>query len=591
MAEVISSTAVQSFDSLFSAVSRMEREGQSLVDQTRVVVLRNITIEGIEPFLKYYLYASGVRPEIAFGGYGSIAQDVLATDGLVSRTEPELIVLSLMLEELDPAYGSPGWRSDSVRDELEGMFEMLASKARATIAVNTFLVPLLPELGLALPLDRSDTTAQVTALNQFIAQYVRERAPRFCLMDWDRYLRMLGAPASLDRRFWYLAKAPFRKAFLNVYAQELSRIVRALKGRAKKCLVLDCDNTLWGGVIGEDGIDGIKLDPNEYPGKAYYEFQTTVLHLAERGVLIALCSKNNEADVFEVLDKHPACRLKRSHLSAWRVDWQDKASNIAALAEELNLALDSFVLVDDNPVECGLIREMLPEVTVLQVPEALYDYPPLILKDGLFDTLRLTDEDKKRVRLYQSESQRKSARNAFGSIEDYLASLGTVAAIHRARPNEIPRVAQLTQKTNQFNVTTKRYSEQDIRAFAGREDSAVFTLSVKDKFGDLGLVGVLILTREASIGQIDSFLLSCRALGRGLEAAMVGHCLEAMRPEWDVDTWRAEYVPTHKNQQVADFWSTSGFTKAGNAEGRKTYRLDARSHRWNVPAYVSVRQD
>lgn len=590
MEETITATAVENLNSLFSIVNRMERESRNLGEEARVVFLRNITIEGIEPFLKYYLYASGVRPNIAFGGYGGIAHDVLGVHGLAARSEPDLIVLSLMLEELDPAYGTPGWRSDSVRDELDGMFDMLASKTHATIAVNTFFAPMYPELGLAVSPDRSDTPAQVSSLNQFIVQYVRERAPRFCLMDWDRYLRLLGAQASFDYRFWYLSKAPFRKAFLNMYAQELSRIIRALKGRTKKCLVLDCDNTLWGGVIGEDGIDGIKLDRNEYPGKAYYDFQTSVLHLAKRGVLIALCSKNNETDVFEVLDNHPSCRLKRSHLSAWRVDWQDKASNIAALAEELNLSLDSFVLVDDSPVECGLVRQMLPEVTVLQVPETLYTYPPLVLKDGLFDTLRLTDEDKKRAKLYQSESQRKDARSRFGALEDYLASLGTMAVIHRARPNEIPRVAQLTQKTNQFNLTTSRYSEQDIAAFAAGQDSAVFTLSVRDKFGELGLVGVLILAREARIGRVDSFLLSCRVLGRGLELAMVGHCLEAMQPEWAVDSWQAEYVPTRKNQQVADFWPMSGFDETGNVEGRKTYRLDSRIRR-SIPAYISILQD
>jgi FkbH-like protein len=569
----------------------MEREGRDLPEQVRVVFLRNITIEGIEAFLKYHLYARGVRPEIAFGGYGTIAQDVLAADSLVARTDPDVIVLSLMLEELDPMYGTPGWRCDSARGQLEGLFDVLISNTRATIAVNTFLSPLYPELGLALAPDRSDMSAQVTGLNEFVVEYVRGKAPRFCLTDWDRYLRLLGTEASLDYRYWYLSKAPFKKAFLNAYAQELSRIVLALKGRAKKCLVLDCDNTLWGGVIGEDGIDGIKLDRNEYPGKAYYDFHTSVLHLAERGVLIALCSKNNEADVFEVLDEHPWCRIKRSHLAGWRVNWEDKVSNLAALAETLNVGLDSFVAVDDNPMECGLIRQMLPQVTVLQVPEKLYTYPQLVLKDGLFDTLRLTDEDKKRAKLYQSESTRQGARGEFGTVEDYLASLETVARIHRALPNEIPRVAQLTQKTNQFNLTTRRYSEQQIQAFISREDHAVFTLAVKDKFGELGLVGVLILGRQDNIGQIDTFLMSCRALSRSLESVMIAHCLKLMQSIWNIDCWQAEYIPTRKNPQVADFWLVNGFTETGNLEGHKTYRLDARSCRLTLPPYISVRQD
>ena len=590
MEEKISSP-VENINLLFSVVRHMERDGESLSEQVRVLFLRNITIEAIEPFLKYHVYTSGVRPDIVFGGYGTATQDVLGADSLAARTDADLIVVSLMLDELDPAYGSPGWRCDAVLHQLEGMFDTVAAGTRGTIAVNTFLGPLYPERGLAIAQDESDLAAQVARLNQFIVGYVRERAPRFCLMDWERYLRLLGRDATFDYRFWYLSKAPFRKAFLDLYAQELARIVRALKGRTKKCLVLDCDNTVWGGIIGEDGIDGIKLDRNDYPGKAYYDFQTSVLHLADRGVLIALCSKNNEADVFDVLDNHPACRLKRSHLAAWRIDWQDKVANLAVLAEELNLGLDSFVFVDDNPVECGLIRELLPQVTVLQVPAALYDFPPLVLKDGLFDTLRVTAEDKKRAQLYQHESQRKGARTSFSRLEDYLASLGTVAAIHRVRPSEIARVAQLTQKTNQFNLTTKRYSEQDIRTFADRADNAVFVLSVKDKFGELGLVGVLILARDGSAGKIDSFLLSCRALGRGLESAMLTHCLQAMQQEWAPDRWKAEYIPTRKNQQVADFWPLRGFAETHATDGRKSYELDARALRRDIPTYVTIEAD
>jgi FkbH-like protein len=591
MDETIPGTAVENLNALYATVSKMEREGERLPDQAQLFFLRNFTIEGVEAFLKYYLYRNNIRPVIAFGGYGTMTQEVLSDDSALGRAAPELIVSSLMLEEFDPAYGAPGWRCDSARDRLEALFDILASRTRATIAVNTFMTPLYPELGIAARADASDSTAQVAMLNQFIVDYVRKKAPRFCLTDFDRYLRVVGADAGLDWRYWYLAKAPFKKAFLDIYAQDLSRILLALKGRAKKCLVLDSDNTLWGGVVGEDGLEGIKLDRNEYPGKAFYDFQTSVLHLVERGVLVALCSKNNEADVFEVLEKHPACQLKRSHLSAWRVNWEDKATNLAALAEELNLGLDSFVFVDDSPVERGLIRQMLPQVTVLPVPEKLHTYPPLLLKDGLFDTLSLTGEDRKRTALYQGESRRKEARNLFGSLDDYLTSLQTEALVHRARAEEVPRVAQLTQKTNQFNLTTRRYSEHDIQGFAAGQDSAVFTLTAKDKFGELGLVGVMILTRTDRVGHIDSFLLSCRALGRGLESAMVGHCLENLSKTWGVEAWEAQYIPTRKNVQVENFWPTVGLSEIRNVEGTKTYRAEISTCRWAPPAYVIVRQD
>jgi FkbH-like protein len=405
-------------------------------------------------------------------------------------------------------------------------------------------------------------------------------------------LVLLGAKAALDNRCRYVWKAPFRQAFLNLYAQELSRIVCVLKGKTKKCVVVDCDNTLWGGVVGEEGLEGIKLDRNTYPGKAFYDFQTSLLHLAERGVLVVLCSKNNEADVLEVLDKHPSCQLKRTHLAGWRINWEDKPANIAALAEELNLGLDSFVLVDDNPVECGLVKQLLPDVTVLQVPEKLYEFPTLLFEQGLFDTFRLTDEDRKRARLYQGESQRKQARPGFETVEEYLSSLETVAAIHRVRPGEIARVAQLTQKTNQFNVNPKRYSERDIHSFVTMPDAAVFTLSVRDRFGDLGLVGVLILECRDGVGRVDSFLMSCRALGRGLERAMIVCCLDSMGSAWGVHTWYADYVPTRKNIQVADVWPQNGFVQVSNGPNdKRTYMRDAKTAGPQIPSYVCVRED
>ena len=586
-----STLPTESLAALHAAVAHMERDQPKDGDQVSIVFLRNITIEGIEPFLKYFLRTEAIRPSVAFGGYGTIVQDVIGQESLVARIDPDVIVLSLMLEGLDQQYGLPQWRCDRVRDELENAFDLLATKTRSTIVVNTFIEPLYPELGLLLSPDHSDSGSQVASLNQFILEYVRRRTPRFCVADWDRYVRLLGADASLDRRYWYLSRAPFRTAFLNLYARQISRVACALKGRVKKCLVLDCDNTLWGGIVGEDGLDGIKLDQNEYPGKAYHDFQKVLLHLHERGVLILLCSKNNEADVFDVLDHHPACLIKREHLAGWRIDWQEKAGNIRSLADDLNIGLDAFVFIDDDPVQCGLVREMVPEVTVLQVPEKLHLLPTLPLRDELFDTLGTTDEDRNRTRMYQSDVKRVHTRRSFETVEGYLVSLETVARIHPARPDEFARLAQLTQKSNQFNLTTRRYSESDIRSFAEDQESAVYSLAVRDKFGDLGIVGVLIAGRTGTVGRIDSFLMSCRVIGRDLEFAMVSGCLARLRSVWGVERWEAEYIPTRKNAQVADLWLRSGFTETTNIEGRKTYSLDARMHQWRTPTHLVVEQD
>ena len=285
----------------------MEAEASGFADEIRVLFLRQITVEGIDALVKHRLLQDRIRTTVEFGGYGSMVQDVLAEDGPVATTNPDLIVLALSLEAMDQKYGQPGWQINNVRDQLIELLELLENKTDATIAVHTFIPPVWSEQGLLAGADGVDLGAQVVELNRFILEFVNRKRPRFVLTDWDRYLRVLGADSALDERGRYLWSAPFRRPFLDLWANQLSRVVCALKGRTKKVLVLDCDNTLWGGVVGEDGVDGIELDPNNYPGRAFVDFQKTVLHLAGRGVLITLCSKNNESDVFEVLDHHPAC--------------------------------------------------------------------------------------------------------------------------------------------------------------------------------------------------------------------------------------------------------------------------------------------
>ncbi len=579
------------FGAVLAAVAEQAPQAAAFKDVVKVLVLRQITVEGLDTLLKHHLFAKGIRAEVEFGGYGSMAQDVLASDGPVARMDPDIIVLALALDDLDANHGVPGWRCDDARAEVDALLGLLLAKTRAVIAVHNFLPPLLPDGGLVLDRQGHDLTTQVQALNLHIATTVRQRAPRLVLVDWDRSLRQLGAAAALDERGRYMWRAPFRHPFLNAWAQQLSRIASAMKGRAKKVVVLDCDNTLWGGVVGEDGLKGIKLDREQYPGRVFFDFHATILHLAERGVLVTLCSKNNEADVFEVLDKHPACRIKRAHLSGWRVNWSDKASNIAALAEELNLGLDAFVFVDDNPMECELVRQILPQVTVLQVPRRLHELPPLLLQDGLFDTLQITDEDRNRAQLYQGESQRKNARGAFGDIDEYLQSLQTVATIHPARAAEIPRIAQLTQKTNQFNLTTRRYAEAEVQALADDPDAAVYALSAGDRFGTLGLVGVLIARRAGTVARIDNFLMSCRALGRRLEQAMVEHCLQDLGERWSVNSVEAEFISTAKNAQVADFWPRMGFAPAGSAPGKASFVRTAQAAAAPAPTFVTIQAD
>jgi FkbH-like protein len=394
----------------------------------------------------------------------------------------------------------------------------------------------------------------------------------------------------MDYRFWYMSKAPFKQSFLNLYALEVFKIVRALKGKIKKCLLLDCDNTLWGGVVGEDGISGISLDRHSYPGNVYYDFHKQILRLHDRGVLIALVSKNNEEDVWEILERHSDCLIKRKHLSAWRVNWNDKAENIRSIAAELNLGIDSFVFVDDSPVECDLVRGLLPDVSVIQVPSKLYLLPGVLARDGLFDTLVLSAEDRIRSAMYQAETLRKQAEGTFTTLEEYLTTLGLEATIHLARLDDLARIAQLTQKTNQFNLTTRRYSVAQIEAFHHSSNAAVFSLNVSDRFGDSGLTGVLIALREGTVGKIDTFLLSCRVLGRNLETVFLDRCLVMLQKCWGVSKWFAEYIPSPKNGQTADFYSRVGFTVIQEDSAVKVYQSNSDQRQSLEISYISVKE-
>jgi FkbH-like protein len=534
----------------------------------RVKVFRNYSAEFIEPFLKYYFGTRGIRCEIDFGGFDAFQQEIIEAGDLNSY---KLVVLSLTADALiDGRYrdASP----EEAIAKISGLIEHIETKTAASVVLNTLVRPLLDEGGASFSLQPMSQTHRVDDYNRQLRTFVTRKSPRCALVDWERIVMLTGAEAAFDRRLAYTASAPFRHPFLNLYAREIYRLESALSGRTKKCLVLDCDNTLWGGIVGEVGVEGIDLDPNEYPGKAYYDFQRAVLRLADQGIMIALCSKNNPEDVERVLDGHPHCLIKRSHLVASRVNWRDKEANLRELIEDLNIGLDAVVFIDDSPMECARVRAFLKEVTVRQVPERLYDLPVLLDQEGLFDKVGVTKEDLSRTAMYQKEEQRREAAKSFSTAEEFLASLEIRASIRAAKDHELSRVAQLTQKTNQFNLTTRKYSEAEIRDLAGRDDCAVYALSARDRFGDLGLTGVLIAKHTDATAVIDTLLMSCRVLGRRLELQFVTECLRQLTERWRVDRWEAEYVRTEKNRQVVNFWDQFGFEPVATEPDRILYQ-------------------
>jgi FkbH-like protein len=342
----------------------------------------------------------------------------------------------------------------------------------------------------------------------------------------------------------------------------------------KKCLVLDCDNTLWGGIVGEDGTQGIKLG-QDYPGICFSVFQKHLEMLSRKGVILAVCSKNNLIDVQDVWENNPNQIITDKVLSAYRINWQDKATNLKSLAEELNIGLDSFVFVDDNPVERGLIKELLPEVEVPDFPEKPYDLIDFFweIYHRHFSIYELSSEDLLKTQQYKEIFFRNESKKAYDDLDNYLRSLDIEIDIIQANENNIMRIAQMTQKTNQFNLTTKRYTEIDIRKLLS-EGSKIFCANVKDKFGDNGITIACIIKELDESFLLDSYLLSCRILGRDIEKITLIKIIDEVLKD-SLKVVKATFIPTKKNSLAADFLDNVGFKILNvNENGTKEYILD-----------------
>ena len=532
--------------------------------------LRNFTVEPIAPYLRQAFAAAGIECVVEFGGFSTAAAELAAGDA----GDGGITVLALGLEQVGTRYGHVDWPAQDVCDEIYALAAEAVASWRSTLVINTVLAPLADPWGLTEPPAAPRAATAVAELNLRLRQLAATAPGRVVLCDWEGYARRLGESGTYDYRFWYSSGAPFAPAFLRLYAQDLARVARVLRGRQRKCLVLDCDNTLWGGIVGEDGVDGIALSASITPGRYFHEFQRAVLDLHARGVVLAIASKNNEADVWEVFDRHPDSLLRRTHFAAWRINWNAKVQSLGELAAELNLGLDSFVLVDDSALECDLVRQALPQVSVLQVPARAEEIPAFLLRENPFEALQLTTADLERADSYRQNRERRSLEQASPDLAGYLQRVQTRLGVRWCTSADLARVAQLLQKTNQFNLTTRRHDLAAVERMAADPDVAIFCASVADRFGDMGLTGVLIARRAGAVAQIDSLLLSCRVLGREVEHAFFAAALTLLRQRWPLQGIAAEYAATAKNGQVADFWLRCGLLPLTADAVAAQYRSD-----------------
>jgi FkbH-like protein len=503
------------------------------LDDRAIAIAATFTAEAMQPGLAFWAGELGLDYGIRFAGYNQVFQELLDPAGLFARNRGGFNVALVRFED---------WREAGVLQEARRLVEAV----RSSTSVAPLILVLCPAADPAAESIVRAGVADLAAVHLMVPCEIEALYP----------VEQIDDPHSNE-----LGHLPYTPEFFAALATAVARRIHAIAGPGFKVVALDCDDTLWSGICGEDGPQGVALDA---PRRALQEF------MAERrreGMLLALCSKNNEADVVETFEAHAEMPLRLEDFAARRVNWESKGANLAALADELGLGLDSFLLVDDNPKECTEAEAGAPEVLALPLPADPADIPEFLRHVWAFDRARVTDEDRERARMYQQQAERSRAERASGSLEEFLAGLKLEVAIAPMRPEQVARVSQLTRRTNQMNTSLVRRSEAEIQGL----DAEILTVEVKDRFGSYGLAGVMIFREEGRSLAVDTFLLSCRALGRGVEHRMVARLGEIAR-ERGLTRVEIPFVPGQRNRPAELFLESIGAREGLTAEAAAAVR-------------------
>ena len=530
----------------------------------RLAVLGDCATQHLATAVKGYAYEAGLKLEVFDADYNQIDAQVMDGQSELYAFEPQTVLLYMCTEKLyetfcaTPVSQRDGF-ADGIYDKIRGYWTLINGRTSTKILQFTFVSNddrVFGSYGLKTPFSFA---FQLRRLNYLLSEGCQQFKNVY-LIDLDAIQSTVGRQTFHDEKLYYIAKMPISTEALPLVAKSVLDTVTALAGRFKKCVILDLDNTLWGGVIGDDGMDGIQIGELGL-GHAFTEFQMWLKELKNRGIILAVCSKNNEDTAKEPFLKHPEMVLRMEDISLFVANWEDKAANIRMIQKTLNIGMDSIVFLDDNPFERNLVRSLIPDITVPELPEDPALYLSCLKELNLFETASYSEEDRDRTRQYQAEIGRTALQQQFGSFDEYLESLEMKAVAASFDPFHYPRIAQLTQRSNQFNLRTVRYTEAEIEAIAQDDSRLTLYFTLRNKFGDHGLISVVILDKQdADTLFVSEWLMSCRVLKRGMEEFIADKIVETARKN-GFRRVRGEYIPTPKNAMVKDLYEKLGFQR------------------------------
>ena len=537
----------------------------------RIAVLGTGTLQLWADGLKPALFGAGILGDVFVGEFGQYQQEILDPASPLATFAPDLVVLAVDHRALglDDLTVEPAAAIESAVDGFQSLWRTCQQRFGATVVQFTFEVPELDPLGglsAVLPGGRARLIRQ---LNLQLADAAA--AMRVTLFDLDDTASLFGKQRWNDSAMWIAAKQYPAAEAVPFLVHRLAGTIRAICGLTSKCVVLDLDNTLWGGVIGEDGLNGIRLGGTA-EGEAYTAFHRYLLGLKRRGIPLAVCSKNNDADARSVFREHPESVLREDDFAVFLANWEPKPDNLRRVAAMLNIGVDSLVFVDDNPMERNFIRRELPEVEVPELPEDPAQYVEALHRSQLFEAVSFTEEDRQRAESYRQNAQRSALAAGTTDVAEYLASLAMKVELRPFDERNLPRIVQLINKTNQFNLTTRRTTDAQVAQWM--RDPSCYTqfMRLKDRFGDSGLTGVLVAFREGDDVRIDTWLISCRVLGRKIEDVMLASVCAFARATC-ARRVVGEFIPTAKNGQVRDIYPRFGFATVKDGPDGSLYAL------------------